>query len=109
MPAIIGTMTGPSSAQSKDGTFDATLTVNATTGNVSYAADDQFPVDHELGLVQLRLAGRLHGARIGGTGFDNDISGNFYGTDGSVAAGNYPHFLVEIVTLSVPISCRLTD
>ena len=96
MPAIIGTMTGPSSAQSKDGTFDATLTVNATTGNVSYAADDQFPVDHELGLVQLRLAGWLHGARIGGT-------------DGSVAAGNYPHFLVEIVTLSVPLSCRLTD
>ena len=87
MPTTIGTMTGPSRLISHDGTIvfaDATLTVYVTTRNVTLTGEYEIPDTHPLGIIQIQQ----DGASITGTatsGSSGYLSGDFYGTDGTVA------------------------
>ncbi len=85
-------MTGPSRISAEDGTMvfdDATMTVAFRTGEVTYEADYVFPDSHPLGIIQVRQSGQLNGTRIetSPANVDGRLSGDFYGTDGTVAAG----------------------
>lgn len=93
MPTTIGTMTGPSRLISNDGTIvfaDATLTFDVTTRDVTLTGEYEFPDTHPLGIIQIQQDGQLDGASIIGTatsGLRGYLSGDFYGTDGTVADG----------------------
>lgn len=98
MPATVGTMTGPSRIQSNDGTMvfdDATLTVDVNAQVVTYEGSYTFPDTHPLGIVQVNQSATLIGTRfethpegmVVPENANGHLSGDFYGTDGSVAAG----------------------
>jgi hypothetical protein len=93
MPTTIGTMTGPSRLISNDGTIvfaDATLTVYVTTRDVTLTGEYEFPDTHPLGIIQIQQDGQFDGASITGTatsGSSGYLSGDFYGTDGTVSDG----------------------
>lgn len=106
MPATVGTMTGPSRISSSDGTMvfdDATLTVDVNAQVVTYEGSYTFPDAHPLGIIQVNQSATLIGTRFEtnpeGTTVteisDDYLSGDFYGTDGSVAAGFFAQEGVE--------------